>query len=216
MSNQREILDYLQLHFPSLESALCTEICELGTIETISAGQILMEPGKYIKFLPLLCSGLIEVYRNDAESREVLLYYIKAGEVCSAALTCCMTNVTAEIYARSVEQCTIIKIPIQNVDMWFTRYSSWKQFVFMQYRMRFNELLQTIDSLAFLKMDERLIRFLKNIYTNTGKTVYEGSHADIALALSSSREVISRLLKTLEHNKKVVLSRNKIDFSQLV
>jgi CRP/FNR family transcriptional regulator len=82
--------------------------------------------------------------------------------------------------------------------------------------MRFNELLQTIDSLAFLKMDERLIRFLKNIYTNTGKTVYEGSHADIALALSSSREVISRLLKTLEHNKKVVLSRNKIDFSQLV
>lgn len=100
MSNQREILDYLQLHFPSLESALCTEIGEIGTIETFPAGQILMEPGKYIKFLPLLCSGLIEVYRNDAESREVLLYYVKAGEVCSAALTCCMTNVTAEIYAR--------------------------------------------------------------------------------------------------------------------
>lgn len=216
MHNQNEIAEYVQTYFPLLEPALRTQISEHGTIETIEHGQLVMEPGRYIKFLPLICSGILEIYRNDTESREVLLYYVKAGEVCSAALTCCMTNVTAEVYARCIEQCTIIKIPIQFVDSWFTQYSTWKQFVFMQYRVRFNELLQTIDSLAFLKMDERLIRFFKNIKASTGKTVYDGSHADIALALSSSREVISRLLKTLEHNKKVVLSRNKIDFAGLL
>lgn len=216
MNQQKEIQQLLSKYFPTFEKELVEKICEVGVLENVKANEVLMEPGKYVKFIPLLCEGIVEVYRDDSEGREVLLYYLKPGEVCSAMISCCMTNLTSEVHARATESCVMIRIPISIIDQWMHMYSSWKTFVFTQYRLRFNELLQTIDSLAFLKMDERLVRYFKNMYKTSNKTIFEGSHSDIAQSLSTSREVISRLLKSLEHQGKVSLNRNRIDFSGIL
>lgn len=215
MENNKNIIKLLA-KFPSFEQALIDEIVIKGSIEHIPAGNVIMEPGKYIKFIPLLCEGIIEIYRNDTDYKEVLLYYLKEGEACSAMISCCMANQISYINARTIEDTIIIKIPIQNFDIFLHTYPSWKNFIFNQYRLRFNELLETIDSLAFYKMDERLIRYFKNIYKTTNKTIFEGSHSDIAQALSTSREVVSRLLKALENQEKVKLYRNKIDFNSII
>lgn len=81
--------------------------------------------------------------------------------------------------------------------------------------MRFDELLNVLDSIAFLKMDERLEKFFLDRYKNTRATIYEGSHQDVAMALNTSREVISRLLKQMERRGLIKLSRGKIDYSPL-
>jgi CRP/FNR family transcriptional regulator, anaerobic regulatory protein len=213
---QAIILKYLKNQFPFFENDLMLDICRRGSINNVPANSKLMEPGKYIKFLPLLCDGLIEIYRDDTDSREALLYFLKPGEVCTSFLACCVTDYKSEIHARALENSILITIPINDTDEWLTKYSTWKNFIFSQYRMRFNELLETIDSLAFLSMDKRLIRFFITLHKTTNKTTFDGSHSDIAQSLSTSREVISRLLKTLENQNKVTLSRNKIDFSNLL
>jgi CRP/FNR family transcriptional regulator len=211
-----DIFHHLKARFPFFEDELMQKISEIGILETIEINQKIIEPGRYVKYFPLLCQGIVEVFRDDADAHEILLYFLKPGEACSAMLSCCMTNLKSEIHAKTIEESIIIKIPISYIDEWLHTYPTWKTFIFNLYRLRFNELLNTIDSLAFLKMDERLIRFFKTIYESSSKTIYEGSHSDIAQSLNSSREVISRLLKTLENQGKVVLYRNKIDFTNLM
>ena len=114
------------------------------------------------------------------------------------------------------ENSTIIALPVELLDSWMSKYQTWKEFVMVSMRKRFDELLNTLDSVAFLKMDERLERFFTDRYQNTKKTVYTGSHQDIASSLSTSREVISRLLKQMEKRGMISLGRNRIDYSSLV
>jgi len=75
---------------------------------------------------------------------------------------------------------------------------------------RFIELLKSIESIAFHKLDERLVNYLKEKQRVTGSSVINASHNLIADELATSRVVISRLLKQLENDKKVILYRNEI------
>jgi CRP/FNR family transcriptional regulator len=84
------------------------------------------------------------------------------------------------------------------------------------YKHRFDELLDTIDAIAFMKLDYRLVRFFKDRYKSTGRTIFDGTHQDIALQLNTSREVVTRLLRTLEKNNKVITGRNSVDYKNLI
>lgn len=122
----------------------------------------------------------------------------------------------SNISAYAEEDTEIIRIPVDYLDKWLVKYSTWKEFVMYAYRSRFDELLTTIDGIAFKKMDERLVKFFIDRHKATGETTYTGTHQEIANSLTSSREVISRLLKQLEKSGQIIIGRNKIDFSSLV
>jgi CRP/FNR family transcriptional regulator len=110
----------------------------------------------------------------------------------------------------------ILTVPVERPEKWMSEYRSWKEFMMYSYRKRFEELLDTIDSIAFMKLDERLIRFFEDRYRSTGKSYFNGTHQDIASQLNSSREVISRILRILEKKNLVITERNSIDYSGLI
>lgn len=209
-------VDLLHKRFPFFEKGLIEDISKEGEWVTVEEGDELMSEGKYIRSFPIVLEGLIKVCRKDNEGREVLLYYLNPGQVCAMALTCCMGRMQSNIAAYADEDTEIIRIPVECLDKWMVDYPSWKEFVMYAYRYRFDELLTTIDSIAFKKMDERLIKFFNDRYKATGKTTYNGTHQEIANNLTTSREVVSRLLKHLEKEGDIIISRNKIDFSSLV
>ncbi len=197
--------------FSSLrEPELIGEILEKGTVEEIPDGQMIMDVGRYIKSVPLIIKGSVRVLREDHEGRDLFLYYLKPGETCAVSLTCCMANEKSSIRAIADEDVVMIRIPVEYVDIWSNKYTSWKNFMMNTYRVRYEELLSTIDSIAFMKMDERLWKYLLDRKALTGHYELNITHQEIADALHSTREVISRLLKTLEKEEKIELGRNKI------
>ncbi|MGB5988646.1 MAG: Crp/Fnr family transcriptional regulator [Marinifilaceae bacterium] len=206
----------IQEHFPTFEIALVDEIIKEGTLVNLDIDDLLISEGQYIKAFPLVLQGSIKISRMDNVGDELLLYYLNKGEVCTMALTCCSTGVRSNIKAIVTQDADIIKIPVKYIDEWMFKYPTWKKFIMDSFRYRFDELLMTIDSIAFMKMDERLLKYFKNFYQTSNEKIFTGSHQDIANDLHSSREVISRLLKQMENKKLVILSRNKIDFSALV
>ena len=141
---------------------------------------------------------------------------MKQNEVCAMSLTCCMTNLTSTIKAVAEEKTDIIMLPVEMLDNWICKYPSWKQFVMQSFQNRFRELIDTVDSIAFLNLDERLVKYLTDRYKQSGITELNETHQDLALRLNTSREVVSRLLKKLEKDGKINQSRNFIDFSNLV
>lgn len=202
--------------FPFFESELRDAIAEHGILKTIPEGSTLIEEDQYIRSFPIVLDGIIKVTRMDEDGNELLLYYLHHGEVCTVSLSCCVDRAKSRVRATAEEDSTIIALPVELLDSWMSKYQTWKEFVMVSMRRRFDELLNTLDSVAFLKMDERLERFFTDRYKNTGSAEFTGSHQDIASSLSTSREVISRLLKQMERKGMISMGRNRIDYSSLI
>ena len=193
-----------------LEPKLIQEIISIGQLLNFKEGVIIMDYGKNIKSMPLILSGTIRVMKRDEENREILLYYLSSNESCAMAYTCCMEAKKSEIKAIAEDNVELIPIPHEKLDEWLIKYPSWKSYIFNSFTQRFNELLKSLESIAFHKLDERLINYLKNKANVYGKTSIHLSHNQIAEEMGTSRVVISRLLKQLENDKKLILYRNEI------
>jgi CRP/FNR family transcriptional regulator len=206
------ILDKVQKNFPRIaERKLQEEIAEVGKLQTFEAGDIIMDFGSYVKLVPLIIRGTIKVLREDNDGNEMLLYYLNPGQTCVSSFTCCMMNKKSEFKTVAEEDTELIAIPNRYMDDWMTRYQSWKNFVMLTYEDRFNELLHTLDSVAFKKMDARLHTYLSEKAGATGSKTLVTTHQQIAYDLNASREAVSRLLKQMEKDGLVKLGRNKIE-----
>lgn len=197
------------------EEALLQEINQVGTYKEIPEGFTLIEIGEYVKTMPLLVTGAIKVIREDHDGDELLLYFLERGDTCAMTLSCCIGQTKSEIRAIAELDTKLIIIPIRKMEEWITKYKSWRNFVFESYHNRLNEMLETIDSIAFLKMDERLLKYLKDKSRVTQDKTIHSTHQQIAYELHTSRVVISRLLKTLENRGKIKLHRNHIKIINL-
>lgn len=205
------IQEVIQNTFPSLsERSLREEIAEAGKVEMVSAGTVLMDIGKYIKSVPLVVSGSLKIIREDQDGNEIFLYYIESSQTCAMSLTCCLTFSQSQVRAIVEEDSEIIFIPVESMDAWMIKYPTWKNFVMQTYAYRFEEMLHTIDLIAFHNMDERLLTYLREKSSKLNSDELEITHQQIAYDLNASREAISRLLKKLEQNGRLRLSRNRI------
>jgi CRP/FNR family transcriptional regulator len=192
------------------ESQLLKEIEEKARLITVPSGTVILDIGQSIKSVPIILSGTVKISRNDADDRELLLYYVNPLESCALTFTCCMQLHSSEIKAVAETSVEMLAIPIAVMDEWMVKYPTWKAFVMTTIRTRFNELLNTIDQIAFQKLDERLVNYLREKSKATGTALINLSHEQIASELATSREVISRLLKKLENDGKLLLYRGQI------
>jgi CRP/FNR family transcriptional regulator len=194
-----------------LNDNLINEIYESGTFREFKKDDIIIDINQTLKFIPLLLNGSIKILREDDDGNELLIYFLESGETCTMSLTCCMGTSKSKIRAVAENDSSLIMIPVENMQKWYHNNDSWRNFILESYQMRFNEMLETIDTIAFMKMDERLYKYLNNkVIRNDSNTIIV-KHLDIAEDLHTSRVVISRLLKQLENDKKIKLSRNKIE-----
>jgi CRP/FNR family transcriptional regulator len=201
----------LKLLFPNLEEGLYNELQEHGTIKEVKAGETLLKVGQTIRSTMLILDGLVKLYREDDEGKEFFIYHLNAGQACSLSLVCAAKHETSEVLAKALTDATVLAIPLEFMDQWMSKYKSWYQFVISSYRNRFEELLKTVDAIAFSNMDERLEHYLQKQAAQLG-TNLKMTHQDIANDLNSSREVISRLLKKMEAKGWVTIHRNSIEW----
>ncbi len=193
------------------EKELLEEIIANGIYKRFPSGTTILKINDYIKSIPLLLSGAIKIMREDEDGNELLLYYLEKGESCSVTMTCCMAQQKSEIKAVTEMDTELIFIPISKMESWSEKYKTWRNFVFNSYNNRLNELFETIDSIAFKKMDERLWEYLLGKKSVLNANTVFITHQEIAYEMNTSRVVISRLLKKLEQLKKVKLHRNSIE-----
>lgn len=202
-----------QLHelFPNLEEELYDEILQHGDIKEIPAGSTLLRIGQTIRSTMLVLDGIIKLYQEDEEGNEFFIYNIQPGQACAVSMVCAYQQEKSQVMAKTLTDVTILTLPLEYMDKWLSKYKSWHYFVIRTYRSRYDELLRTINEIAFKNMDERLEFYLKNQVKQFGKTV-KLTHQDIATDLNSSREVISRLMKKMEKNGWIIINRNSFEW----
>lgn len=215
MATQQVHDDLLRKTYPLFEDKLVEEIEEQGEFRTFPANEILMRKGQFIRSTMLVLNGLIKIYREDDDGNEFLMYYLKPGEACALSLVCAAKHEASPIMAKTVVETEVMMVPVDTMNEWMSKFKSWYQFVIETYRTRFDELLITLDNVAFRSMDERLEFYLKRAKEAQQTTLLNISHQEIAQELNTSREVISRLLKKMEQKGLVGLQRNAIELKNL-
>ncbi|MFT7252124.1 MAG: CRP/FNR family transcriptional regulator, partial [Flavobacterium sp.] len=193
------------------EEELLEEVSKVGTHKEFKANDYLIEIGDSIKSMPLLLNGAIKIMREDDKGDELLLYFLERGDTCAMTLTCCMGTAKSKIRAVAETDGSLIMIPVEKMEDWLTKYKTWRNFVFDSYNVRLKEMLEAIDTLAFMNLDERLYKYLTDKAKVIGKTEINNTHQEIAYEMHTSRVVISRLLKALELRGKIKLNRNNIE-----
>jgi CRP/FNR family transcriptional regulator len=201
--------------FPSFERELVLSMSEFADIREFREGQLLMKTGQNIRSTMLIINGLVKIFREDNEGNEFFMYYLQPGQACALSMICATRQETSQIMAKAVTDTDTISIPLAYMDKWMTQYKSWYHFVLESYRSRFEELLTTVDHIAFRNMDERLIFYLKKQKETLKTNHLNISNTEIAADLNSSREVISRLLKKMSDRQLIRLDRNYIDILNL-
>ena len=186
------------------------KLLQYGEVKSFSSGQVILKERAYIKAIPLVMSGSIRVMRTDEEGKEILLYYIKSGESCIMSFLGGLHQDTSKVKAIAEEETEILFLPVEYVGELVKEYPEWLDYIFRLYHKRFEELLEVVNEVAFKKMDERLLNFLKTKSENLQSRTLTVTHEQLANDLGTARVVVSRLLRQMETEGLVELGRSKI------
>jgi len=186
------------------------QLQKYGINKSYAEGSVIIQEHNYINSIPIVLSGSIRVMRVDDEGRELLLYYIKAGESCIMSFLSGLHQDTSKIKAIAEEDTELLFVPIEKVSLLIKEFPEWLDYIFKLYHKRFEELLEVVNAVAFKKLDQRLLDFIKNKSSLSNTKEIHITHEQIANELGTARVVVSRLLKQLEEENIIQLGRNKI------
>lgn len=189
---------------------LLDKIEHTSTIKDIAKDTEILREGQYVKAIPIVLKGLLRVYSKYA-GKELLLYYIRPQESCIMSFASSLKNDPSKIHAVTEENSRILLLPVDEVAGWIKQFPSINTLFFQQYNLRYSELLDTISHVMFDKMDSRLYGYLNEKSRLTNQNPIKISHRQIATELGTAREVISRVVKKLETEGKLIQHTNSIE-----
>ena len=173
---------------------------------------MLVRDGEDCAGAPLVLEGSLQVSKA-AEGRQIRLYSLGPGECCSLTTSCLMGDdpfpaaVTAEAPSRAV------LVPPELFLSLVGRSVSFRKLVFTQFTRRLGTVIELVNSLAFRRLDERLVEFLNKEQCDRRLSL---THQEIADRMGTSREVVTRLLKDLETKGWLVTHRGYLELTGLL
>lgn len=196
-------MDFDRNIFSFLKPDLIDKIIEESSLTDIPKAHEILRERQYVKALPIVTKGLVKVYSRFNE-KELLLYYIEPGQSCVMTFYAALKNTPSKVFAATEEDSQILLIPVRLLPNWLKEYPDFNELFYNQFNLRYSELLDTIGHLLLDKMDKRLYDHL-----NKKSQLIEGgsikmSHSQLANELGTAREVITRVMKKLETEGKVV------------
>lgn len=212
MNTQEIILrEKLDDYFSNIfEEKLIDEIVKVGHLDKIKTGDLMINIGEDMTHIPLILSGVVKIIRKEKDGDELVLYFLERGDTCAISFVNCINRKTS-LFKGVVEQdIEAIFLPVENIDDWLTKFKTWRYFIIDSYHYRLIEMVESIDSLAFMKMDQRLFKYLTDKVKITKDVNLEITHQEIANDLNTSRVVVTRLIKQLHEEGKIYSTRSKI------
>ncbi len=197
------------------EEDLLNEILAIGVYKEFDSNITIIDTNSYIVSIPLLLEGAIKILREDENGDELVLYYLEKGDTCAVTLSCCVGQTKSKIRAVTETDVKLLMVPKEKMSDWLSKYKSWQEFILQSYHNRLQEFIEAVDTIAFLNMDQRLFKYLRDKALVNHNDSISVTHQEIANDLHTSRVVVSRLLKSLEKQGKIKLQRNLIQVLEI-
>lgn len=193
-----------------LEEALIDDIVTVSHFNIIPSGELLIDIGDEMTHIPLILDGIVKIMRKDDNGEEIVLHFLERGDTCAISFANCI-NKKRSVFRGVVEKdIEAIFLPVDSIDLWLSKYKSFRHFIIDNYHLRLLEMVDSIDSLAFMNLGDRILKYLVDKAKVNNTNDLDITHLDIAKDLNTSRVVISRIVKQLHDDNKIYSTRNKI------
>lgn len=171
-------------------------------------GQIMMGDNNQCNGIPMVMSGRLRMFRISEKGREMTLYHINAGELCLMAGVCAMGNVQYDFSTEAEKDSVLAIIPPDTFKELIYRSDSFRAYIFNAMAQKLILSIETIEMLIFNSIEERIMTYLQHHANADG--IVKTTHEKMAVELGSSREVITRQLKTMSERGLLELKRGQI------
>jgi CRP/FNR family transcriptional regulator len=199
-----ESFDFLRQADPAFHHAFF----EAATLVHVPQGHTIAEEGSECTQLALLVDGSVRVYKLAAKGREITLYRIKRGDSCVLTASCVMSHTPFPAIAEAETDLNAVVIPARFVRDWVSQSQAWSGFVFSLVSRRLADVITVLESVTFLRLDVRVAAHLLDKAGNADTLTI--THHEIAADLGSSREVVSRTLKTFAKHGWIQMGRGEL------
>lgn len=196
--------------FSFLGKEMLDNLMQPSLMRDIPKDTEILSEGQYIKAIPLVVEGLIKVY-SRYEDKELLLYYIQPFQSCIMSFSSAIASEPSRVFAITEEDTLALLLPVEKVSQWIKQFPEFNTLFFQQYNLRYSELLETINYLLYYKLDKRIYDYLLEKSKIKSEKTLNLKHKQIANELGTAREVVSRILKKLEKEGKIIQSPDGIE-----
>lgn len=194
---------------PDFGRDLIAEIDKFGIIKNYSTDDFVIKQGQYVRYLPIVLEGSVKVYSTE-DGIQFLLYYILPKQSCIFSFAHLFSQDPIDFSAVPEEETQMLLIPIEKAKEWVLKFPSFNHLIMAEFQKHYNDLLQTTKQIICYKLEDRLWSYLKTKSENNHSKELSITHKNIADDLGTSREVISRVIKKLEHENKIFQDGRKI------
>jgi len=203
----------IEAKFNYLGKDLIAELLAVSVVKIFPVNTELVREGQYVKYIPIVLTGLVKVFTHF-EEKELLLYYIKPEQSCIMSFSSSINNDKSKFFAITEEESSVLLIPSDKIAKWVIEFPTINMLFYQQYDLRYSELVETIHQMLYYKLDKRLLDYLSERIKVTGKNPIKISHKEIANDLGTAREVVSRLVKKMEKQNLLKQNHDSIELFQ--
>ena len=177
-------------------------------LRPLAEGSILFRPGDEPSGFVLVREGVIDVHLTGRSGREITLYSVEPGQTCVQTTLCLLGQVSysAEAIARTPIRVAIV--PVAMFRRLLVESAGFRDYVFRSLGNRLADVTNVLEQVAFVKVEARLAQELLKRSGPDGVAVV--THQELAAAIGSAREVVSRRLEVLSKQHLVALERGLV------
>lgn len=179
--------------------------------QRLPAGSVLFRPGDPVGGFVVVLDGRIEVYLTGRTGREILLYGLSPGETCVQTTLGLLGEDDYSGEAVAATDIEIVVVPRALFEELIARSDTFRTFVFQAFARRLQLVMRVLEQVAFIGIEERLAGALLERADGAGRIA--ATHQDLAVAIGSAREVVTRRLQAFEKKGWVQLERGAISIT---
>lgn len=161
--------------------------------------------------LIIVIDGILRVFLNSEEGKEITLYKLLAGDCCVFTSSCIFNNINFQVNLETIEDSRVIILPSKFVDYLSKNNIEFQQYILQLTQSKMSEVMYLMEQILFTSFDKRLKDYLLSFNSEH----IEITHNKIAKDLGTAREVVSRILKHFENQGMIKVSRGSIDLINL-
>ena len=194
----------------TLEPKTATELNALVPMD-MPAGTVLFSPGDAVKGYVIVLRGRVSVSLTGASGREMLLYAVKPGQSCIQSTLGLMGGDDYTAEAITDEDSRVVLMPKPVFLRLLDDSRSFRTLVFAAFAGRMQTMMHLLEKIAFQRVECRLAAFLLERTEPSGQL--SATHQELATAVGSAREVISRRLEAWSRRGWVTTTRGHVEIT---
>lgn len=195
--------------FGFLGNDFLDEFQKHAVLADIKSKTEIVREGQKNKYVPFLIKGSIKVFTLN-DGRELIYYYIKESDSCLMTFSSIFTDYISRVYAVAEEDSEALLVPVSIMHDWLLKFPEINKLFYREYDRRFSEVMSMVNDAVFHRLDKRVLNYIKQQISATGNNPIKITHREIANNLGTSREVVSRVLKKIESDGDILLTKEGI------